>query len=62
MKFRLYQFKAITNELDNFIDQLNKKYDLGLIKSEYKIINTTGWKTTNKIIYHVNKSTIENKT
>ena len=43
----------LTNELDNFIDQLNKKYDLGLIKSEYKIINTTGWKTTNKIIYHV---------
>ena len=42
----------LTNELDNFIDQLNKKYDLGLIKSEYKIINTTGWKTTNKLIEH----------
>ena len=42
----------LTQELDNFIDQLNEKYDLGLINSEYKIINTNGWKTTNKIIDH----------
>ena len=42
----------LTQELNTFIDQLNEKYDLGLIKSEYKIINTNGWKTTNKIIDH----------
>lgn len=43
----------LTQEIDNFIDQLNDKYDLELIKSEYKIINTNGWKTTNKIVEHV---------
>jgi hypothetical protein len=54
-----FQYKTKINsydlqiELENFIDQLNEKYDLGLIKSEYKIINTNGWKTTNKIIEHV---------
>ena len=42
----------LTQELNMFIDQLNEKYDLDLIKSEYKIINTNGWKTTNKIIDH----------
>ncbi len=54
-----FQYKTKINsydlqiELENFIDQLNEKYDLGLIKSEYKIINTNGWKTTNKIVEHV---------
>ena len=54
-----YQYKTKINsydldkELDQFIDQLNEKYDLGLIKSHYKIINTNGWKTTNKIVEHV---------
>lgn len=53
-----FQYKTKINsydlqiELENFIDQLNEKYDLGLIKSEYKIINTNGWKTTNKIVEH----------
>jgi hypothetical protein len=53
-----FQYKTKINsydlqiELENFIDQLNEKYDIGLIKSEYKIINTNGWKTTNKIIEH----------
>ena len=54
-----FQYKTKINsydlqiELENFIDQLNEKYDIGLIKSEYKIINTNGWKTTNKIIEYI---------
>lgn len=53
-----FQYKTKINsydldkELGSFIDQLNEKYDLGLIKVHYKIINTNGWKTTNKIIEH----------
>lgn len=53
-----FQYKTKINsydlpqELDDFIDQLNEKYDLGLINSDYKIIKTNGWKTTNKIIDH----------
>ncbi len=53
-----YQYKTkinsydLTKELENFIDQLNEKYDLDLDKNNYKIANTNGWKTTNKIIDH----------
>jgi diphthamide synthase subunit DPH2 len=35
-------------ELDKFIDKLNDKFGLKLEKTNYKIINTNGWQTTNK--------------
>jgi hypothetical protein len=53
-----YQYKTkinsydITKELEKFIDQLNEKYNLDLDKNNYKIANTNGWKTTNKIVDH----------
>ena len=53
-----YQYKTkinsydIKSELDRFIDELNEKYQLELIKSDYPIVNTNGWKTTNQIIQH----------
>jgi len=55
-----YQYKTkinsydLTDELDKFIDDLNNKYGLNLDKSQLKIANTNGWKTTNKIIEHSN--------
>jgi hypothetical protein len=42
----------LQSELNDFIDKLNHNYKLGLVKSDYKIINTDGWKTTNKIVVH----------
>ena len=53
-----YQYKTkinsydIKSELDRFIDELNEKYQLELIKSDYPIVNTNGWETTNQIIQH----------
>ncbi len=40
----------IKSELLRFIDELNEKYDLDLDPSDYPIINTNDWKTTNQII------------
>jgi hypothetical protein len=42
----------IQSELNRFIQELNEKYDFGLNPSEYKIINTNEWKTTNNIVIH----------
>ena len=53
-----YQYKTKINsydlnvELDNFINELNEKYNVKLINSDYKIINTNGWQSTNKIVDH----------
>ena len=42
----------MADELEQFIDDLNNKYRLNLDKSQLKIANTNGWKTTNKIVEH----------
>ncbi len=53
-----YQYKTkinsydLADELNKFIDDLNSKYGLNLDKSQLKIANTNGWKTTNKIVEH----------
>jgi hypothetical protein len=53
-----YQYKTkinsydIETELSRFINELNEKYDLNLIQSDFLIINTNGWKTTNQIVDH----------
>jgi hypothetical protein len=53
-----YQYKTkinsydIESELSRFIDELNEKYDLDLDQSDYPIVNTRGWKTTNQIVKH----------
>jgi hypothetical protein len=53
-----YQYKTrvnshdIQSELNNFIDYLNTKYNLKLIKEEYIVINPCNWITTNNIIDH----------
>ena len=53
-----YQYKVkinsynLNDELNTFISDLNDKYDLKLINSDFTIINKDDWKTTNKIIDH----------
>lgn len=42
----------LQSELNEFVDKLNQDYGFDLVKSNYKIINTDGWKTTNKIVVH----------
>ena len=50
-----YQYKTrinsqnIQSELNNFIDYLNEKYDLKLIKENYIITNINNWKSSNII-------------
>ncbi len=43
----------LNSELDRFIDELNRKYNLKLDKSQCKISNPENWKTTNKIVDHI---------
>jgi hypothetical protein len=49
-KINSYNLKS---ELDQFITQLNNKYDFGLVSNDYPIINNDNWKTTNAIVDHV---------
>ena len=49
-KINSYNLKS---ELDQFITQLNTKYDFGLNSNDYPIVNNDNWKTTNTIIDHV---------
>lgn len=48
-KINSHDIKA---ELLRFINELNEKYQLGLNPSDYLIVNTNGWITTNDIIVH----------
>ena len=53
-----YQYKTKINsydlnlELNHFINELNEKYNLQLVKSDFIITNTNKWQTSNKIIDH----------
>ena len=43
----------LQNELNRFIDEINQKNIIKLDKNNYKINNFDDWKTTNKIINHI---------
>ena len=55
-----HQYKTRINsynlqqELNDFIDVLNTKYNFGLVKEEYTINNSKNWKTKNKCVDHTN--------